>query len=70
MVDKQLTLAKRVLESLAAHGPVSARAALRQCRSLTAGDLDAAALKLGYTVEMRGKGERGRPKKMYIKPAT
>ena len=68
MVDKQLTLAKRVLEGLAAHGPVSARTALRQCRSLTAGDLDAAATKLGYVVKMETKGVRGRPKKVYIKP--
>ena len=70
MVDKQLTLAKRVLEGLAAHGPVSARTALRQCRSLTAGDLDAAATKLGYVVKMEAKGVRGRPKKVYIKPKS
>jgi hypothetical protein len=68
MVDKQLTLAKRVLEGLAAHGPVSARTALRQCRSLTAGDLDAAAVKLGYLIENRDSGNRGRPKKVYVPP--
>jgi hypothetical protein len=67
MVDKNLTLAKRVLEALSANGPVVARTALKQCRTLTAGDLDAAAIKLGYQVHFAPRPV-GRPQKQYLKP--
>lgn len=66
MIDKQLTLAKRVLEGLAASGPVIARTALKKCRSLTVGDLDAAAVKLGYTVHY-AKKPSGQLQKQYLR---
>jgi hypothetical protein len=63
MVDKSLVLAKRVLETLETDGKVYARDALRSCRSLTSGDLDAAAVRLGFEIGSEGTGAR--PKKVY-----
>lgn len=65
MHDAALNLAKQVLESLNGNGPIMARDALRQCRSLTAGDLDAAAVKLGF--EVIEIPTRTKPKKAYLK---
>lgn len=68
MHDAALNLAKQVLESLNGNGPIMARDALRQCRSLTAGDLDAAAVKLGY--EMIEIPTKTKPKRAYLKRKT
>jgi putative DNA primase/helicase len=65
MVDKSLTLAAKVLSDLAARGPVNSRDALRLCRSLTAGDLEAAAVKLGFRVEFVTTGKR--KKKVFVR---
>jgi hypothetical protein len=66
VVDKSLLLAKRVLEQLEASGsPIVAREALRRCRTLTAGDLDAAATKLGF--ESYFEPSKRRPRKCYRK---
>lgn len=66
MIDKSLMLAKKVLEGLDGKGPIPAREALRMCRSLTSGDLDSAATKLGFEIEMQAT-KAGRPKKVYIR---
>jgi hypothetical protein len=69
VVDKSVLLAKRVLEQLSAIDPrVSSREALRRCRTLTAGDLDAAAETLGYKIEFE-PGKR-KPRKFYRKTAS
>jgi hypothetical protein len=66
VVDKSLMLAKRVLEQFQSSGePIVAREVLRKCRVLTAGDLDAAASKLGFEVYFQ-PGKK-RPKKCYRK---
>jgi hypothetical protein len=69
VVDKSVLLAKRVLEQLSAIDPrVSSREALRRCRTLTAGDLDAAAETLGYKVEF--EPAKRKPRKFYRKTKT
>jgi len=65
MVDKSLMLAKKVLEGLDGKGPIPAREALRMCRSLTSGDLDSAATKLGFEIEYQQTSTR--KKKVYIR---
>jgi len=65
MIDKSLMLAKKVLEGLDGKGPIPAREALRMCRSLTSGDLDSAATKLGFEIEYQQTSTR--KKKFYIR---
>lgn len=66
VIDKSVQLAKKVLEQLSsAGGRVSSREALKKCRILTAGDLDAAAQTLGYEIEL--EASKRKPKKFYRK---
>ncbi len=59
--DKSCNKAKTILASIVANGPARKRDILRQHRSLTAGDLQAAADQLGLkTVTMGGGHKSGR----------
>jgi hypothetical protein len=64
-VDKSLGKAKMILIKAVENGPASRRELLRAFRSVTAGDLDSAAIELGLTTRKEING--GRPKVFYEK---
>jgi hypothetical protein len=64
-VDKSLGKAKMILIKAVENGPANRRELLRAFRSVTAGDLDSAAIELGLTIRKDGSG--GRPKVFYEK---
>lgn len=68
MVDRDLERAKAILVASTASGKVAARDVLRKCRSLTAGDLDAAATRAG--LQIITETGKGRPKKFYARSAA
>jgi hypothetical protein len=64
-IDKSLGKAKSILTKAVESGPANRRDILRAFRSVTAGDLDAAAIELGLTTRKELTG--GRPKVFYEK---
>lgn len=67
-VDRGLDKAKMVLTEATKYGPARSRDLLRACRSITAGDLAAAAVALGYLVEEIPTRSKGSKAKIYRRP--
>jgi hypothetical protein len=67
-VDRGLDKAKMVLTEATKYGPARSRDLLRACRSITAGDLAAAAVALGYLVEEIPTRSKGNKAKIYRRP--
>lgn len=68
-VDASVVRAKAILSVAVEKGSVNVRDLCRACRSLTAGDFEAAARELGLKIRTE-KGGRGRPRKFYEKANT
>lgn len=64
-VDKTLERAKAVLIEATKSGPVSSREILRTFRSLSAGDLQAAAISMGLVIEEQPNKRGGIPRRVF-----